>query len=78
MKRAACVGMIPGPRTYDDDGNEVVVRDPFFPERGQSHRDAQMVCFNCGVRPQCKKYSERIGATYGVWSGAIKKRGGDQ
>lgn len=76
MKNAACKDMKPS-RYTDKDGNSQVEQDPFFPERGQSYRDAQMVCFNCGVRPQCKRYSERIGAEYGVWSGAIKRRNGE-
>lgn len=74
MKNAACRD-VPAPRRYTDkDGNERVTSDPFFPDRGGSYRDAQMICFNCGVRPQCREYQQRIGAEYGVWAGALMKR----
>lgn len=74
MERAAC-STLPPPRRYvNKDGETQVTSDPFFPERGESYRGAQMICFNCEVRPQCTEYRERIGAEYGVWAGAIVRR----
>jgi hypothetical protein len=74
MEHAAC-RQLPPPRRYvDDDGNAKVTQDPFFPDRGESYVEAVKICFNCGVRPQCKEYKQRIGAEYGVWAGAIERR----
>lgn len=81
MTDAACKGTAPKRErgsTRQPDGTMKPaprVKDQFFPERGDTVSDAQMVCFTCTVRPQCSAYSERVGADYGVWAGAIKKRG---
>lgn len=70
MKDAACSGMAP----KRERGSRGRVRDPFFPDRGDTVSAAQRICFTCEVRPECRAYSERIGAEYGVWAGAIKER----
>lgn len=54
------------------------VKDKFFPERGDTASEAQLICLGCTVRRQCGDYSQRIDADYGVWAGAIKKRGKDE
>lgn len=78
MTRAACAGMAPKRErlTGDPEKDKDVkrVRDPFFPDRGDTKSDAQMVCFTCRVRSECREYANRIGAEYGVWAGAIKER----
>ncbi|MFD5451651.1 MULTISPECIES: WhiB family transcriptional regulator [Streptomyces] len=68
MEHAAC-RKLPPPRRGQP--------DPFFPERGESYRSAVKVCFNCGVRPQCTEYRQRIGAEYGVWAGVMQRRQDD-
>lgn len=73
MLEAACKGMAP----RRERGEEKPVKDKFFLERGDTALDAQMVCLSCTVRQQCGTYSVRIGADYGVWAGALKKRGKD-
>lgn len=79
MKEAACAGMAPRRERSTDEPDPKTnkvrrVRDPFFPDRGDTKSEAQLICFRCRVRPQCEAYSKRIGAEYGVWAGVIKER----
>jgi WhiB family redox-sensing transcriptional regulator len=49
-------------------------KDIFFPERGQPHMEAQMVCFGCPVRNNCEDYRTRTGQQWGVWGGKTTQR----
>ena len=40
----------------------------FFPERGESGRQAKAICAVCPVRPQCLEFGLRTGSS-GVWGG---------
>ena len=42
----------------------------FFPERGQSTREARQLCARCEVRTQCLDYAlETTGPDFGIWAG---------
>lgn len=45
----------------------------FFPEKGESTRDAKKVCGACLVRSACLDYALRNGEEHGVWGGLSKK-----
>lgn len=44
--------------------------EAFFPEMGQSSRDAKRICGACDVREQCLEYALVTGQQEGVWGGA--------
>ena len=43
--------------------------DLFFPERGQSTKEAKEVCQGCVVRVDCLEYALRNNEHFGVWGG---------
>ena len=43
--------------------------DLFFPERGQSTREAKDVCMGCVVRIQCLDFALANNERHGVWGG---------
>lgn len=45
----------------------------FFPEKGESTRDAKRVCGACWVRSACLDYALQNDEQYGVWGGLSKK-----
>ncbi len=45
----------------------------FYPEKGQSTREAKRVCAACEVRPQCLDYALTIGDRYGVFGGLSER-----
>lgn len=45
----------------------------FFPEKGESAREAKKVCAACEVRPECEGYAERTGHAFGVLAGKSKR-----
>jgi hypothetical protein len=46
----------------------------FFPERGDSDRDAKRVCARCPVQQQCLQYALDNGIRYGVWGGKSERQ----
>ncbi len=46
----------------------------FFPQRGDSTREAKAVCHTCVVGSSCDDYADRTGSQYGVWNGATRSR----
>ncbi len=46
----------------------------FFPERGESIREAVAICNTCPVSTPCLDYSIDIGAKHGVWAGLAERR----
>lgn len=60
QERAACRG-VPNP-------------DMFFPERGQSRKEAKKMCAECPVSDECNEYASRTGTTYGIWGGQVLQR----
>ena len=43
--------------------------DIFFPEKGESGREAKAVCARCEVRAECLAYALAHGERHGVWGG---------
>ncbi len=41
----------------------------FFPERGESGREAKAVCARCEVQTECLAYALDHGERHGVWGG---------
>ncbi|MGH3703006.1 MAG: WhiB family transcriptional regulator [Agromyces sp.] len=41
----------------------------FFPERGDSTKDAKEICGDCEVRAECLEYALRTGQDFGIWGG---------
>lgn len=41
----------------------------FFPDKGDSSKEAKRICAKCPVRIQCLNYALRYGVRYGVWGG---------
>ena len=56
--RANCMGVDP---------------DLFFPERGQSTREAKEVCKGCVVREDCLEYALANGEKFGIWGGMSER-----
>jgi WhiB family redox-sensing transcriptional regulator len=62
----------------DEDWRERAVcaqTDPeaFFPERGQSSREAKRVCAGCEVRPDCLQYALDNDERFGIWGGLSER-----
>lgn len=47
--------------------------DLFFPERGESTREAKEVCRGCVVREDCLDYVLRTGEKFGIWGGLSQR-----
>jgi WhiB family redox-sensing transcriptional regulator len=45
----------------------------FFPERGESTREAKRVCAGCAVREECLEYALDEGFRHGVWGGLSER-----
>lgn len=59
MDRGACKGCL----------------DLFFPERGQSTKEAKAVCWGgCPVREICLEYALDIGVKDGIWGGMSERQ----
>jgi WhiB family redox-sensing transcriptional regulator len=41
----------------------------FFPERGESVKEAKAVCARCPVRAECLKYALENHELHGIWGG---------
>lgn len=47
--------------------------EAWFPEMGQSTRDAKKVCTTCPVQTACLQYALDNGERYGVWGGLSER-----
>lgn len=45
----------------------------FFPERGDSTREAKRVCAGCKVRAECLAYALKHGERCGIWGGKSER-----
>lgn len=45
----------------------------FFPNKGESTRDAKKICFACEVRAACLAYALERPDLFGVWGGKSYK-----
>jgi WhiB family redox-sensing transcriptional regulator len=43
--------------------------DAFFPEKGDSTREAKAVCRRCPVRAPCLRYALEHDERFGIWAG---------
>lgn len=57
-EEAACRGM----------GN-----DTFFVDRGEQVWEAKLVCFRCGIRPECLAYALANNIEEGIWGGTTPR-----
>src|SRR5262245_65456649 len=48
--------------------------EAFFPEIGQSTRDAKRVCTRCEVRADCLEYALEHDERFGVWGGLSERQ----
>ena len=69
--RGALVGERPGWQTRANCMG--VDPDLFFPERGQSTREAKEVCRGCVVREDCLEYALANGEKFGIWGGMSER-----
>lgn len=59
MGRAACKGMDP---------------DLFFPDRGESTKEAKALCLGCPVVKECLDYAVRNREKQGIWGGTSERQ----
>ncbi len=45
----------------------------FFPERGESVKEAKAVCARCPVRPECLEYALANQEKFGIWGGLSER-----
>jgi WhiB family redox-sensing transcriptional regulator len=45
----------------------------FFPERGESTREAKAICRGCGVREECLEYALAAVEKFGIWGGLSER-----
>lgn len=45
----------------------------FYPEKGQSTREAKLVCSGCPVRSACLEFALSSDQRFGVWGGLSEK-----
>lgn len=43
--------------------------DLFFPDIGESNREAKLICRRCDVQPDCLAYAVNGKIPFGVWGG---------
>ena len=60
--------------SWQDDG-ACLGADPdlFFPERGESTREAKEICRGCDVREVCLEYALTAGEKFGIWGGLSER-----
>ena len=50
--------------------------DAFFPEKGESNREAKRVCQRCEVKAECLDYALTHDLKFGIWGGlSTQERG---
>lgn len=47
--------------------------ESFFPDKGESTRDAKRVCGACNVRAECLEYALLNDERFGIWGGASER-----
>lgn len=47
--------------------------DLFFPERGESTREAKAVCQECPVKDHCLEFALRNTEKFGIWGGLSER-----
>lgn len=47
--------------------------DAFFPDKGESPRDAKRVCASCDVVAECLAFALRNNEKFGVWGGKSER-----
>jgi WhiB family redox-sensing transcriptional regulator len=47
--------------------------EAFFPEQGESARDAKRVCGLCEVRAECLEYALANDERFGIWGGLTER-----
>ena len=47
--------------------------EAFYPEKGDSVRDAKRTCLSCPVRAECLEYALDRGERFGVWGGMSER-----
>ena len=50
--------------------------DLWFPETGESNREAKAVCRRCPVRDDCLDYALAHDERFGIWGGTSERTGG--
>lgn len=48
--------------------------DLFFPARGESSREARLVCVGCVVRFECLEHSMQVPERFGIWGGLAERQ----
>jgi WhiB family redox-sensing transcriptional regulator len=63
-----------GPLGWQDSANCLGVDpDLFFPERGESTREAKTVCRGCVVRDDCLEFALNNSEKHGIWGGMSER-----
>lgn len=47
--------------------------DAFYPEKGETTRDAKRICVRCVVSDDCLAYAIRRQEPYGIWGGLSER-----
>lgn len=47
--------------------------EAFFPEKGQSTREAKQICMACAVRVECLDWALTAGERFGIWGGLSER-----
>ena len=47
--------------------------ETFFPNKGESTKDAKRICRGCMVRADCLEYALDLGEKFGVWGGQSER-----
>lgn len=45
----------------------------FYPEKGESNKEAKRICMGCPVRRQCLEYALAVREPFGVWGGTSER-----
>jgi WhiB family redox-sensing transcriptional regulator len=47
--------------------------EAFFPDKGESTREAKAICSRCDVRQECLEYALGRSERYGIWGGTSER-----
>lgn len=47
--------------------------DMFFPEKGESTREAKRICLGCDIKNKCLEYALDNGERFGIWGGLSER-----
>jgi WhiB family redox-sensing transcriptional regulator len=60
---------------WQDDANCAgLAGDLFFPERGESTREAKAICDDCTVSAECLEYALANSIKHGIWGGLSERQ----